>query len=159
MIPVPTPPLPCPTSSELLQTIVSALNAKNFNAALTTMGTTFGISLWQSQGTSYTPDLAIQQLQTNYIGASTQLVADSNKDLISLLGGLNPYSIMNLDPSTSQALFVSGWGMDGKGEAILYVTQRLDGKYYWNSVLIAPTGFAPPVTLNGTLCCSRHCTQ
>jgi photosystem II stability/assembly factor-like uncharacterized protein len=142
MIPVPTPPLPCPTSSELLQTIVSALNAKNFSAAQTTMGTTFGMSFWQSQPTSYTPDQAVQQLQ-NYIGASTQLVPDSNKDLMAVLGGMNPYSMMQLDPAKSQALFVSGWGLDGKGEAILFVTQGLDGRYYWHSVLIAPTGFAP----------------
>ena len=98
-----------------------------------------------------TPDLAVQQLQS-CIGTSTVLAANSNKDLMALLGGLNPYSIMNLDPAKSQALYVSGWGLDGKGEAILYVTQRPDGKYYWYSVLIAPTGFVPPlspVTLKG----------
>ena len=61
---------------------------------------------------------------------------------------MNPYAIMGLDPSTSQALFVSGWGLDGKGEAILYVTKGSDGKWYWNSVLIAPTSFAP-ATLMG----------
>jgi hypothetical protein len=49
---------------------------------------------------------------------------------------------MGLDPDKSQALFVSGWGLDGKGEAILYVTARADGSLYWHSVLIAPSGFA-----------------
>jgi hypothetical protein len=149
MVPVPTPPLPCVTPAELEQNIVNALNAKNFDAAKSMMGQTFGFAFWQSQGFSRTPDEAIQQLQTNYIGASTVLVPDPNKDLMALLGGSNPYSIMGLDPAKSLALYVSGWGLDGKGEAILYVTQSLDGKYYWNSVLIAPTGFAPPVTLKG----------
>jgi len=145
MIPVPTPPLPCPTASELLQTIVSALNAKNFNAAQTTMGTSFGMAFWQSQALTLTTDQAVQQLQS-YIGASTQLVPDSNKDLITLLGGVNPYSNMHLDPAKSQALYVSGWGLDGKGEAILFVTQGLDGRNHWDSVLVAPTGFAPQTT-------------
>jgi photosystem II stability/assembly factor-like uncharacterized protein len=146
MIPVPTPPLPCVTPAELEQNIVSALNTKNFDTAKALMGQTFGFAFWQSQGISRTPDEAIQQLQANYIGASTVLVPDPNKDLKTLLGGMDPYAIMNLDPSKSLGLFVSGWGLDGKGEAILYITKGLDGKYHWDSVLIAPTGFAPPTT-------------
>jgi len=58
-----------------------------------------------------------------------------------LVGGANPYSIMGLEASTSLALFVSGWGLDGKGEAILYVTRPANGNLYWHGVLIAPGGF------------------
>jgi photosystem II stability/assembly factor-like uncharacterized protein len=152
MVPVPTPPPPCVSATDFAQTVVNNLNAKNFDAVKNMMGQTFGMGFWQSEGNSYSPDGAIQQLQTNYIGPSTQLVSNPSKDLNALLEGLNPYSIMGLDPTKSQALFVSGWGMDGKGEAILYVTKRPDGTYYFDSVLIAPTGFAPPaspVTLTG----------
>jgi photosystem II stability/assembly factor-like uncharacterized protein len=146
----PTPPVaPTQSPTEVAQAVVNALNARNFDAAKGLMGESFGMAFWQSQGTSYPPDAAIQQLQLNYIGPSTVLAADPGKDLSALLGGMNPYSIMGLDPSSSQALFVSGWGLDGKGEAILYVTKDANGKWYWNSVLIAPTGFAPPVTLTG----------
>jgi hypothetical protein len=63
-----------------------------------------------------------------------------------LLGGLNPYSIVGLNPSNSQALFVSGWGTDGAGEAILFVTRRSDGSLYWYGVLIAPTRFVSSST-------------
>jgi hypothetical protein len=57
---------------------------------------------------------------------------------------------MHLDPSKSLALFVSGLGSNGSGEAILFVTQRLDGRYYWHGMLLAPTGFTPaPVSLTG----------
>ncbi|HSJ88951.1 MAG TPA: CARDB domain-containing protein, partial [Anaerolineales bacterium] len=146
MVPVPTPPPPCVTSADFAQAVVNNLNTKNFDAAKSMMGQTFGMSFWQSEGNSYSPADAIQQLQTNYLGASTILVSDPSRDLNTLLGGLNPYSIMALDPSTSQALFVSGWGLDGKGEAILYVTKRPDGTYYFDRVLIAPTGFAAPAT-------------
>jgi photosystem II stability/assembly factor-like uncharacterized protein len=152
MVPVPTPPMPCASAPDYAQTVVNNLNAKNFDAAKSMMGQSFTVALWQSQGTSYPPNDAIQQLQTNYIGASTVLVSNPSKDFNALLGGLNPYSIMGLDPSNSQALFVSGWGLDGRGEAILYVTKDAEGKLYWNSVLIAPTGFVPPaapVTLTG----------
>jgi hypothetical protein len=123
----PTPTAtPAPSPSEFAQTVVNTLNAKNFDSAKSLMDQSFGMAFWQSQGTSYTPDQAILQLQFNYIGTSTVLTPDPNKDLNALLDGLNPYSIMGLDPSTSQALFVSGWGLDGKGEAILYVTRRAE---------------------------------
>jgi hypothetical protein len=55
---------------------------------------------------------------------------------------------MGLDPSSSQALFVSGWGLDGKSEAVLYVTRLPAGNLSWSSVLIAPTGFAPHTSAN-----------
>ena len=150
MLPVPTPPPPCntptppppdPSATEFAQTIVTTLNAKNFDAAKSKMGQSFSMAFWQSQGMSLTPDEAIQQLQLNYIGAATVLTHDPDMDLNTLLGGANPYSIMGLDASTSLAFFVSGWGLDGRGEAILYVTRRPDGSMYWYGVLIAPGGF------------------
>jgi hypothetical protein len=64
--------------------------------------------------------------------------------LIVLLGGFDPYAIMGLDPAKSQALFVSGWGLDSQGEAILYTTRLPDGSLYWDAVLIAPGGFVQP---------------
>lgn len=158
MLPIPTPPLPCATQTaipgpspiEVAQTIVNTLNAKDFDSAKALMEASFTMAFWQSQGTSYTPELAIQQLQSNYVGPNTQLTPDANKDLIALLGGINPYSVMGLEAFNSQAVFVSGWGLDGQGEAILYVTRRSDGKLYWHSVLIAPGGFASIPTLTIT---------
>lgn len=139
-VPVPSP---TPDPSAFAQSVVNTLNAHNFNALPAVIDENFIFAYWQSQGTAYPFDQAITQLQTNHIGA-TPLSSNPGKDLNSLLGGINPYSIMGLDPAKSQALFVSGWGLDGKGEAIVYVTRRVDGSLYWYGVLIAPTGFLPP---------------
>jgi hypothetical protein len=156
MVPVPTPPLPCPTSTpatpppsaaEFAQTVVNTLNARNFDALPAMMEATFTFGYWQSQGTSYPSDQAIEQLRTNL---TVTLVPNPHQDLNALLGGLNPYSIMGLDPAKSYGLFLSGWGSDSKAEAILYVTQRADGSLYWHSVLVAPTKFINnPSTLTG----------
>ncbi|HXD10899.1 MAG TPA: NBR1-Ig-like domain-containing protein [Anaerolineales bacterium] len=152
IVPVPTPPPPCATATPVAaqdfntfsQGVVDALNAHNDDLAKSKMDQTFGFAFWQSEGFASTPDQAIQQLQ-NYLGA-TPLSPNAAKDLNTLLDGLNPYSIMGLDAANSLGLFVSGWGLDGKGEAILYFTHRSDGTAYWHSVLIAPTGFAPGTT-------------
>jgi hypothetical protein len=157
MVPIATPPPPCatptftpvPSAAEFAQTIVNTLNAHNFDALPAMMDQTFGFAYWQSQGNSYPSNQAIDQLRTNYIGASTVLVSNPSKDLVALLGGSNPYTIMGLDASNSLALFVSGWGLDGKGEAILYSTRLSNGNLYWHSVLIAPSGFVNQSTLTG----------
>lgn len=141
MVAIPTPPLPCVTPASLAQDVVTALNTRNFDVAKSKMGSSFSMAFWQSQGTSYPPDAAIQQVQS-YMNANTVLTADPNKDLTSILGGSNPYSVMGLDPSTSLALFVSGWGPDAKDEAILYVARSSNGTLYWHGLLIAPGGFA-----------------
>ena len=134
------------------QNLVNALNVHNFDMAKSMMDQSFGFAFWQSQGFSNTPDEAIQQLQ-GYLG-TTPLTPNASQDLNALLGGLNPYSIMGLSESNSQGLFVSGWGLDGKGEAILYFTRRPDGTAYWHSVLIAPSKFipAPDVVSHETFC-------
>jgi hypothetical protein len=125
---------------------VDTLNARNFNALPAMMDTSLGFAYWQSQGTSYSSDQAIESLRT---GLTVTLFPNASKDLTSLLGGLNPYSIMGLDPAKSYGLFVSGWGSNPGSEAIIYVTQRADGSLYWHSTLIAPTSFSGTTTLIG----------
>jgi hypothetical protein len=126
------------------QTLVEALNAQNYDVLKVLMDGSFGFAFWQSQGYASAPDLAIETLRINYLGPTTHLTADPAKDLIVLLGGFDPYAIMGLDPAKSQALFVSGWGLDSQGEAILYNTRLPDGSLYWDAVLIAPSGFTNP---------------
>jgi photosystem II stability/assembly factor-like uncharacterized protein len=152
MVPVPTPPLPCVSLTELAQTIVDALNAKNFDATRIRMGTTFTMAFWQSQGISLTPDEAVQQLQLNYIGPATVLTHNPDKDLTALLGGVSPYTVMGLDAANSLAFYVSGWGLDGKGEAILYMAMQTDGNPYWHGVLVAPGGFNPDPVSHEAFC-------
>ncbi|HEU0297166.1 MAG TPA: NBR1-Ig-like domain-containing protein [Anaerolineales bacterium] len=149
MVPVPTPPLPCPTATlgvaqdfnTFGQTLVNALNTRNFDTVKAMMDQSFGFAFWQSQGYSATSTEAIQQLPSHL--SATPLTPNASQDLNALLGGLNPYSIMGLNATNSQGLFVTGWGLDGKSEAILYFTRRPDGTVYWHSVLIAPTKFIP----------------
>ena len=124
--------------------IGATLEVQNYDVLKVLMDESFGFAFWQSQGYASPPDLAIETLRINYLGPTTHLTADPSKDLNVLLGGLDPYEIMGLDPAKSQALFVSGWGLDGKSEAILYTTRLSDGSLYWHAVLIAPGGFTNP---------------
>lgn len=147
-VPPTATPTPAPDPAAFAQTVVDTLNARNFTALPPLMNETFTFAYWQSQGTVYQSETAVEYLRTSHIGA-TPLVPDAAKDLTALLGGANPYTTMGLDPAKSRALYVSGWGLDGRTEAILFITQRPDGSLYWHSVLMAPNGFATPTTLIG----------
>jgi photosystem II stability/assembly factor-like uncharacterized protein len=141
--PAPSTSTPAPDPAAFAQSIVDALNARNFDSAKAKMGQTFATGYWGSEGTSSTPDQAIEAFRTSYLG-TTPLMSNAAADLTALLGGLDPYRIMGLDPAKSYALFVSGfsgWGADGKSEAILYVTRQADGSLYWYGMLLAPVGF------------------
>jgi hypothetical protein len=153
MLPVPTPPLPCTTPTptptvtptvnptEFVQSIVNALNARDFVTARSSMDQSFMFAYWQSQGAPTPADQAIESLRTVHLSPGRLLIPDVNKDLSTLLGEFNPYTLMGLDPDSSRALFVSDWGLDGTDEALLYVTRRPDGSWYWYGVLIAKGGF------------------
>ncbi len=145
-VPPTATPTPVPDPAAFAQQIVNTLNARNFDALPPLMDESLGFAYWQSQGTSYPSEQAIESLRT---GLTVTLMPDASKDLNSLLDGLNPYSIMGLDPTKSYGLYFKGWGSSSQTEVILYVTQRSDGSLYWHSVLIAPYGFAPPTTLIG----------
>jgi hypothetical protein len=126
---------------KFLALLVETLNARNAELLRVLMDQSVVFAFWQSQGTSLTADEVIAGLGGYF---TTGLVPDPGKDLNSLLDGLDAYAIMGLDPARSKGLFVSGWGADGNGEAILYATRMADGTLYWHSALIAPTKFLPP---------------
>lgn len=110
----------------------------------TMMNQTFVFAFWQSQGYATAPELAIETLKTNYLGPTTHLTPDPTRDMVALLGGLDPYAIMGLNSGNSQILFVSGWGLSGTDEAILYLNRLPDGSLFWHGVLIASGGFVHP---------------
>jgi hypothetical protein len=132
---------PTVNPTEFVQSIVNALNARDFVTARGSMDQSFMFAYWQSQGAPTPADQAIESLRTVHLSPGRLLIPDLNKDLSTLLGEFNPYTLMGLDPDSSRALFVSDWGLDGTDQALLYVTRRPDGSWYWYGVLIAKGGF------------------
>jgi len=80
-------------------------------------------------------------LKSNHLNANSLITADFNKVLSTLPDGTDPFSVLGLDVGPNHLLFVSGWGPDGKDEAILYMNYLLDGTLYWHGVLVAKGGF------------------
>ena len=58
--------------------------------------------------------------------------------------GFNPDAFVGPDAELAKAIFDTGWGLDGRGEALLFVGRRPDSSLFWQGVLVTPDGFAPP---------------
>ncbi|HSM71001.1 MAG TPA: SH3 domain-containing protein, partial [Anaerolineales bacterium] len=123
------------------QQLVGALNARDFDLLRAMMNESLMISHWRSEGTMYEVEAAIEQLRLNYLNMTSTIVAEPQKNLIELLDGIDPISIVGPNVNGTNALFVSGLGSDGRDEAILYVAAQADGGLYWHGFLFAPGGF------------------
>lgn len=122
------------------QALVEALNARDYDLLKLMLDESLVIALHRSQGTAYDAEPAMEQLKLNHIGTTAAISADFNKDLSAF--GVDPLSVFGLDVGPNHALFVTGWGVDGKEEAILYMNYLLDGSLYWHGILVAKGGFA-----------------
>ncbi|HSL31098.1 MAG TPA: SH3 domain-containing protein [Anaerolineales bacterium] len=129
--------------SNFRQLLVQALNVRDYNLLKVLMDDSFMIGYWESEGTSQTPDLAVEQLQRSLLSASSLITADENKNLVELLG-TDPITIVDPEVQEVSPLFTSGWGPQGKDEAILFAARLPDGGLYWYGLLFAKDGFARP---------------
>ena len=123
--------------------LVAALNARDYDQLRSLMGDPFMIAYWLSEGTSNSPDQAVEQLQLNLLSSSAPIVVDESRDLTELLG-MDPVTILGPEAIEVTPLLTSGWGEDGKSEAILFVAENPDGSFYWYGLLYAMDGFASP---------------
>ncbi|HSL31184.1 MAG TPA: SH3 domain-containing protein [Anaerolineales bacterium] len=133
--------LPGRDAASFQQQLVDALSARDYELLKSLMGDSFMIGYWQSEGTSNTPDQAIEQLQRNLLNGSAPIVADPEKDLAALLGA-DPVSILGPGVIEASPLFTSGWGPEGRDEVILFVAKNPSGDLYWHGLLFAREGFA-----------------
>jgi hypothetical protein len=134
--------LPGRDLSSFQSQLVTALNARDYVQLRGLLGNPFMIAYWLSEGTSNTPDQAIEQLQLNLLNSSTPIVPDESQDLTALLG-MDPVTIAGPEATEVTPLLTSGWGPEGKDQAILFLARDAGGQWYWYGLLFAQGGFAP----------------
>ena len=57
----------------------------------------------------------------------------------------DPQSFVGPAAELAKAIYVMGWGLDSRGDALLFVSRRPDGSLFWQGLMVTPRGFAPPV--------------
>ena len=128
------------------QSLVDALNARDYESLELMMDESFMIGYWRSEGTFNTSDQAVEQLQLNLLNSSSTIIADYNKILNELLGA-DPVAIVGPDIIEASPLFISGLGAQERDEAVLFVAKLPNGDLYWHGLLFAKDGFADTIII------------
>ncbi len=113
---------------------------RNKVALQSLMGDSFSLATWQGEEMQITPGEAIQQILNNLAPLGTQPALDLNHEILAKLFPALPKDSAGEDLIP---VYVSGWGAEGKAEAILFIARRANGSLYWQGVLTAQAGFAP----------------
>ncbi len=129
--------------------VVEAISSHNFDWMQALMDETFGFAFWRSEGYEVTPEEAIEQLRLNYLQPDQTIIfEDTLPDLSDVLGeDRDILSIWNPAANPIGALFSTGWGPDGEGQAILIMTESPEGILAWDGIVFAGGemgGFAGP---------------
>ena len=123
------------------QSLVQALNGRDYSRLQAFMDSSFLVGYWLSEGGDNTPEQAIELMQRSLLASSSPVSADPRMNLADLLG-TDPYTILGAEVIEASPLFTSGWGPEGRDESILFVARRPNGEMYWHGLLFARDGFA-----------------
>ena len=133
--------LPTRDAELFKQSLVEALNGRDYGRLKAFMDSSFLTGYWLSEGGPNTPEQAIDLLQRSLLASSSPITADPRMNLIDLLG-TDPYTMLGAEVIEASPLFTSGWGPEGRDEAILFVARRPNGEMYWHGLIFAREGFA-----------------
>jgi hypothetical protein len=133
--------LPTRDAELFKQSLVEALNGRDYGRLQAFMDSSFLVGYWLSEGGPNTPEQAVELMQRSLLASSSPVSADPRMNLADLLG-TDPYTILGAEVIDASPLFTSGWGPEGRDEAILFVARRPNGEMYWHGFLFARDGFA-----------------
>ncbi len=117
----------------------NALGARDPAALQALMGPSFLMGFWRSEGSTVPAGEAAAQILATQLNPAAAPVLGPLPDTF----GFDPASMIgNSDDQLARASFSSGWGADGRGEALLVIARRPDGSLYFQSLLFANDGFS-----------------
>jgi hypothetical protein len=117
--------------------------SRNLSALLSWMEDPFALGYWQSEWTSRSPESMINDLSQYRLPSdvSSPMAFTIDREQFPPLFGIPPDSMLAPEIDLAMVIYSEGWGEDGKGAAILFITEDGDGDFYWYGMLIAPGHF------------------
>ena len=106
------------------------------------MTETFLTGTWRADRSDTSSADALKSLYADQLGAEISLEPVKDADLKALMGGTDPLSIPSGEAGVTDAFLVSGWGKDGRDEAILFVARQADNSLKWHGWMTVQGGFS-----------------
>jgi hypothetical protein len=135
-----------------------AIAAGDATALEAMMADPFTIGYWLSEGVEMSAAEAAQQVIDLAPADPALRWATADLDLAPLLMGQPPATFLGPDKQVAATVLSAGWGEDGAGEAIHFITQQPDGGYRWELMLFSGFGFAAPTDAVSVLINSDEAT-
>jgi hypothetical protein len=97
---------------------------------------------WRADLSETSPADALKALFDEQLAAEPRLTLIKDADLAALMGGKDPLSIPRQDAGVMYAALVSGWGKDGRDEAVLFITREPADNLKWHGWMRVQGGFS-----------------
>lgn len=143
-----TPGGPTPTSLYASDTLdgfdtllTYGIDTRNYQYLLYAMTDPFVLLDEKGSGGPMQARDAVEKFKTDLLPNNLPAHYDMQKDVKPLLGGKAPEEYFGPDAHVVSAFYSDGWGKDGKGAAVLFISQSRAGVYGWYAVMFAPEGF------------------
>jgi hypothetical protein len=122
--------------------LIQALNDRDTARLQMWMAEPFLAGAWRGDLSDTSPAEAIKSLTTEQLGAGSRVELVEGADLIALMGGKDPLTIPRSEAGVVDAFLVSGWGKDGRDEAVLFLSRGPADEIQWRGWLLIPGGFS-----------------
>ena len=136
-----------PESAEYIACIIQdGLRSRNTSALIGYMADPFTIGYWLSEGVMDSPSEMIPVLQGLYNfddpNYTPRLTFTTDREQFPALGGMQPETMFGPDVNIAQVIYSQGWGQDGQGGALLFLTRDPSGKYLWHGIGFSGDNFS-----------------
>jgi len=123
--------------------VIDSIRSRNLAAAPSWMADPFTIGYWGSEGREDTPFDIIDELQFSRLPSdpSTPMTFTLDREAFPTLAGTPVEAMFGPDQDVAMVIYSEGWGMDGKGAALLYFAEDNEGELYWYAMVYSETHF------------------
>lgn len=128
--------------AEFKEALLKAIAAQDREKLQMWMTGPFLTGTWRADLSDTPPADALQELYASELGAQHQLELVKEADLKALMGGSDPLSIPRAEAGVIEAALVSGWGLDGRDEALLFIARQPDNSLKWHGWMRVNGGFS-----------------
>lgn len=123
--------------------VIAALETRNTQALLGYMSDPFGMLYWRSEGVSVAREDALAEIESARLPAAVATPPRFSTDpaTIPSMQDVAPTAWLGPDVDLELTLFSTGWGPEGKDEAMLFFTRDAENAFRWSHLFLAPGGF------------------
>ena len=112
--------------------------SRNTQPLLSYMPEEFSLGYWQSEWTTVTPEFAFDFFQRSLLPSDPRgLMFTTDRDKFPPMFGTPPDTMLGPDMNIALIIYSEGWGLDGQGAVLIFITGDETSGYRFPAMLVA----------------------